>query len=49
MATYDHVALELHRQKTPLADALALSEGSVTSYSELLNYQWNISVIKSND
>jgi len=49
MATYDHVSLELHRQKTPLADALALAEGSGTSYSQRLNDQWNIAGIKSND
>ena len=49
MATYDHVALALHRKQAPLSEALALAEGSGTSYSQRLNDQWNIAGIKSND
>ncbi len=49
MATYDHVALMLHRNQTGLSDALMLAEASGTSYSLRMNDQWNIAGIKSNE
>lgn len=48
MATHDHVALALHRGVDP-DTALAMSEGTGTSYSQRMNDQWNIAGIKSND
>lgn len=49
MATYDHVALALHRNQTEVSAALELAEASGTSYSSRLNDQWNIAGIKSNE
>lgn len=48
MATHDHVALALHRGMGA-AQALALSQGTATSYSNRTNDQWAIAGIKSND
>lgn len=49
MATYDHVALLLHRGKVDPAAAITLAEGTGTSYSQRVNDQWNIAGIKMND
>jgi hypothetical protein len=51
MATYDHASLAIHRHAvaTATADALSLTQGTGTSYSDRLNDQWNIAGIKSND
>lgn len=49
MATYDHVALALHRNQTEMSEALVLAEASGTSYSLRMNDQWNIAGIKSNE
>jgi len=49
MATHDHVALVLHRNLLSPSAALALSEGTGTSYSQRINDQWNVAGIKFND
>jgi len=49
MSTHNWVTLALHRKLLAADDALQRSAGTSTSYSQLINDQWNIAGIKSND
>eukprot|EP01065_Artemidia_motanka_P038717 TRINITY_DN47565_c0_g1_i1.p1 TRINITY_DN47565_c0_g1~~TRINITY_DN47565_c0_g1_i1.p1 ORF type:complete len:985 (+),score=290.16 TRINITY_DN47565_c0_g1_i1:57-3011(+) len=48
MCTHDHVSLLVHRGAS-VKEALAMSEGSGTSYAKRINDQWNTAGITSND